>query len=450
MKKLLSISLALILLVTLFAGCAAKTTQPAASDAPAAQTSESSKDVTITMWTFLDPTKTTGRELVLAELIDTYYKETGVKVVVEPQAWDTLTAKFLAAHATGNAPDLIWVNSEDMGSILNANALEPLENLFVSEWDQQTLDDISDSFWEYASRDGKHYQIGFSRNYVGVVYRKDLLEQAGYSVPFANWDEFCEAAAALSVETDETTNTRRYGFGTPFSVKSSNPIILSNMLLKEYGTMFNEDGTANWANETGIAAVELMQKMVNDGAIPQDAVATNIDSLCTDFSAGKYAMVTGPSTRISSMKANAVFDPDTVAIMPYPSDEEGVYSPAAITGWCVGVWSGSEQKQAAGKFLEYMSSPEADQKWVEIGGQVPMRSSTLTACKDFLDKPENQYIIDAYNCLTQAAWANPTDYTVTGWRDDQAQVMQDVLVNGVDAETALKSAEEAFNSRNGR
>lgn len=443
MKKACLILLAAILLVSLFAGCAAKT--PAAE-----QTAASGEETTVTMWTFLDPTKTTGREVVLAKLIDDYYAQTGVRVVVEPQAWDTLTAKFLAAQATGSAPDLIWVNSEDMGSILNANALEPLENLFVADWDQQTLEDISDSFWEYASRDGKHYQIGFSRNYVGVVYRKDLLEQAGYSVPFQNWDEFREAAAQLTVESDEITQTKRYGFGTPFSTKSSNPIIISNMLLKEYGTMFNEDGTANWANETGKAAVDLMLRMMDEGSIPQDAISTGIDSLCTDFSAGKYAMITGPSTRISSMKANAVFDPDTIGIMAYPSDEEGVCSPAAITGWCVGVWSGSKHKQEAGKFLEYMASPEADQMWVVTGGQVPMRRSTLTACKEFLEKPENQYIMDAYTCLTQAAWANPTEFTVTGWRDDQAQVMQDVLVNGADAMTALQAAEAAFNDRNGR
>lgn len=443
MKKACLILLVAILLISLFAGCTAKSTT-------ANQTDTVGEETTITMWTFLDPTKTTGREVVLAKLIDDYYAQTGVKVVVEPQAWDTLTAKFLAAHATGSAPDLIWVNSEDMGSVLNANALEPLENLFVADWDQQMLDDISDSFWDYASRNGEHYQIGFSRNYVGVVYRKDLLEQAGYSVPFKNWDDFCEAAAQLTVEFDEITQTKRYGFGTPFSTKSSNPIIISNMLLKEYGTMFNADGTANWANETGVAAVDLLQRMMDDGSIPQDAISTGIDSLCTDFSAGKYAMITGPSTRISSMKANAVFDPDTVSIMPYPSDEEGVYSPAAITGWCVGVWSGSKNKQEAGKFLEYMASPEADQMWVVTGGQVPMRRSTLTACKEFLEMPENQYIMDAYTCLTQAAWANPTEFTVTGWRDDQAQVMQDVLVNGADAMTALREAETTFNERNGR
>ena len=146
------------------------------------------------------------------------------------------------------------------------------------------------------------------------------------------------------------------------------------MLLKTYGTLFNEDGTANWANETGLAAVELMRAMLeDDGSIPMTCITSDIDSLCTDFAAGKYAMITGPSTRIESLMSTCVFDPETIGIMAYPSDEEGIPSPAAITGWCCGVWSGSENKETAGEFLEYMFSPESDQMWVSVGGQVPMR-----------------------------------------------------------------------------
>lgn len=407
---------------------------------------------TITMWTFLDPTKTSGREVTLKTIIEKFEEmNPGVDVVVEPQTWDTLTAKFLAAHVSGNAPDLIWVNSEDMASVLEAGALEPFENLFMKDWTEEDLADVQDRFWDYGADDGNHYQMGFSRNYVGILYRKDLLEEAGYTVPFKDWDEFRQAALDLTVDVDETTGIRRYGFGTPFSATKSNPIVLSNMLLKTYGTLFHEDGTANWANETGVAAVELMRAMMEeDGSIPMTCITTDIDSLCTDFAAGKYAMITGPSTRIESLMETCVFDPETIGIMAYPSDEEGVPSPAAITGWCCGVWSGSENKEIAGEFLEYMFSPESDQMWVTVGGQVPMRQSTLEALGDALDDPSLSYIKDAADCLLNAAWANPTEYTVTGWRDDHAQVIQDVIIEGMEPLAALEKAEETFNERNGR
>ena len=410
------------------------------------------EETTITMWTFLDPAKTSGREVTLKTIIEKYEAANPqVKVVVQAQSWDTLTAKFMAAHVSGNAPDLIWVNSEDMGSVLAAGALEPFENLFMKDWTQEDLSDVNDSFWAYGAGGGSHYQMGFSRNYVGILYRKDLLEKAGYTVPFKNWEEFRQAAKDLTVDRDETTGIKRYGFGTPLTATKSNPIILSNMLLKQYGTLFHEDGTANWANETGLAAVELTAAMIReDGSIPMTCLTTNIDDLCTDFAAGKYAMVTGPSTRIQSLMSTCVFDPDTIGIMAYPSDEQGVPSPAAITGWCCGVWSGSANKEIAGDFLEFMFSPESDRMWVSVGGQVPMRQSTIAALGSALDDPSLAYIKDAADCLLNAAWANPTQYTVTAWRDDHAQVMQDVLVEGMDPLAALEKAEAAFNQRNGR
>lgn len=410
------------------------------------------EETVVTMWTFLDPTKTSGREVTLKTIIEKFETNNpGVKVVVEPQAWDTLTAKFMAAHVSGNAPDLIWVNSEDMGSVLAAGALEPFENLFMQDWTAEELADVTDSFWEYGANDGSHYQMGFSRNYVGVLYRKDLLEAAGYEVPFKNWEEFRQAAKDLTVQKDEITGIKRYGFGTPFAATKSNPIVLSNMLLKEYGTLFHEDGTANWANETGVRAVELMCAMMEeDGSIPMTCITTNIDDLCTDFAAGKYAMVTGPSTRIQSLMTTCVFDPETIGIMAYPSDEEGVPSPAAITGWCCGVWSGSANKEIAGDFLEYMFSSESDQMWVSVGGQVPMRQSTIAALGEKMDDPSLAYVKDAAKCLLEAAWANPTDYTVTAWRDDHAQVIQDVVIEGMEPMEALEKAEKAFNERNGR
>ena len=168
------------------------------------------EDTTITMWTFLDPTKTSGREVTLKTIIEKFEEmNPGVRIVVEPQAWDTLTAKFLAAHVSGNAPDLIWVNSEDMASVLEAGALEPFENLFMKDWTEEELADVQDRFWDYGADDGNHYQMGFSRNYVGILYRKDLLEAAGYTVPFKNWDEFRQAALDLTVDQDEITGIKR-------------------------------------------------------------------------------------------------------------------------------------------------------------------------------------------------------------------------------------------------
>ena len=404
---------------------------------------------TITMWTFLDPYGgTSGREVALKQMMDSFEAETGIKVVVEPQTWSTMSAKFMTAAASGEAPDVIWCNVDDMGTAIKQGVLEPFENLFMKDWDEAQLADAECPAFEFAVTDGLHYQQYFSRNFIGIMYRSDLLEAAGYEVPFKSWDELREAAKALTVDNDEVTGTKRYGFGAGFTVDSSDPSIISNMILDKYGTMFNEDGTANWANDAGVRAAEMLRDMMKvDGSISEANLNHTIDDVYKDFAAGKYAMINGASVRMEKAKSECVFDPDTIRLMPFPSDEHD-FSPTVLTGWSVGVWSGSQHKEEAGKFVEWMFKPENDVLWVTIGGQAPMMNSTSELLADMFAEPKYAYIADTVTGLTQAGWAQPTEFPVSGWRGDQNQALQEIIVNGVDPMTALKAAEDEFNSRN--
>ena len=431
MKKLVCLLLALSMLLV-------------ASSAAMAEAS-----TTVTMWTFLDPYGgSSGREVALKQMMDSFEAETGIKVVVEPQTWSTMSAKFMTAAASGEAPDIIWVNVDDMGTAIKQGVLEPFENLFMKDWDEAQLADAECPAFEFAVTDGLHYQQYFSRNFIGIMYRSDLLEAAGYEVPFKSWDEFREAAKALTVDTDEVTGTKRYGFGAGFTVDSSDPSIISNMILDAYGTMFNEDGTANWANDAGVRGAEMLRDMMKeDGSISEANLNHTIDDIYKDFAAGKYAMINGASVRMEKAKSECVFDPDTIRLMPFPSDEHD-FSPTVLTGWSVGVWSGSAHKEEAGKFVEWMFKPENDVLWVQIGGQAPMMNSTSELLADMLAEPKYAYIADTVTGLTQAGWAQPTAFPVSGWRGDHNQALQEIIVNGVDPMTALKAAEDEFNSRN--
>src|SRR5690349_3399799 len=87
----------------------------------------------VTMWTFLDPVKTSGREVALKSMIDAFEKANPtIKVKVEPQVFSELMAKFLAAHNTGSAPDIIWVNTENMGALMKSGAAADLNELITS------------------------------------------------------------------------------------------------------------------------------------------------------------------------------------------------------------------------------------------------------------------------------------------------------------------------------
>lgn len=402
---------------------------------------------TVRMWTFLDPTNTTnGRSVALQQIIDKFESEhPDIQIVVEPQDWASMSTKFFAAHAAGNAPDICWIIMDEMGAALDLNSLEPLENLAIGQWSADEIADIDDAFWQFGVRDGKHYQITFSRNYVTLYYRADLFAENNIEIP-RTWDELIAAAQKLT-GFDEKLGVQRYGFGLGLATEDVDPQIMTNMILADQGTLFNEDGTANWANESGEKALETMCKFITEyGITPETAISTTGEELWTDFEAGKLAMISGGAIRVNTVRNNCVYDPEAVQIMLWPTADGEGHAPGVINGWCVGVWSGSQVKEEAGLFLEAMVSPEADKLWVELGGQPAMRQSTLENAKEYIEK--NQFLSVISEGFLTAGYPQPTDFSVSSWKNDLNNAAQKVLVEGMSAMDALEAVAQDFNDRN--
>ncbi|QQO08702.1 ABC transporter substrate-binding protein [Breznakiella homolactica] len=437
MKKTLMILLTAVMIsVNLFAG-------------GSGEKKEDSGQKTIRMWTFLDPTKTDGRSVALKQIIDNFEAANpGVTVVVEPQNWSTMTAKFLASAASKTAPDVIWCLQDEMGGVLNAGALEPFENLFLKNWTAAEIEDISDAQWEFAVRDGKHYQVTLSKNLIALLYREDLFKQNNIPLP-RTWDELFAAAQKLTGR-DSATGIMRYGLGQSFTTESSDAQIIANMILEEQGSPFDRNGRANWANAAGRKALELTVNTIKSGITPETALTTTVDDVFLEFGAGKYAMMLGGAVRVPNVKATASFDPNAVQLMLIPSFSGTKNSPSVLTGWSVGVWSGSPEKELAGKFVEAMISPESDKLWVQVGGQAPVRKSTTRALESWLNDPSRAYLKVMSEGFSTAGWAQPTDTSVGGWKFDLNQAVQNVLVNGMSIDDALKATANQFNSRNGK
>ncbi len=411
-----------------------KTTETEA-ETPAA---DSGEEISITMWTFLDPTNTeNGRAVALQQMITEFEEENpGVKVVVEPQDWATMTGKFLAASAAGNAPDIMWCARDEMYGVLNSGALEPLENLFLGDWTDEEIDDVDDAFFRFGERDGKHYTLTLNKNCTGLFYRENLLKEAGLSVP-TSFDELYNAAKALTGKDDSGID--RYGLGMSFSTETNDAQAIVNWLLQENGSLFNDDGTANWANDAGVKAIDWTTNCIKTGVTPAESVNTTIEDIYTEFAAGKYAMSIASAVRLSTLRQNASFDGSTIQFTPLPGG-------TIIDGWFVGVSSASKHKEEAGKFLEKMYSPESDLKWIELGGQAPLRKSTVASLEITDENKYMEAMLEAFN----EGWLPSNTEAYVGWKLDLNYPIQSALTDGTDPMKALKDAETIFNTDNNR
>lgn len=410
----------------------------------------SSGKTAIKMWTFLDPNGTSPREVALKEIIQNFERDhSNIKVVVEPQTWDTLGTKFLAAHQTGNAPDVIWTNMGDFGTVLQQNAVADFESLFLSEWSKEDLEDIDDAYWKFGNKDGKHYQVTLSRNYIALLYREDLLKEKGIELPFKSWDDLIDAATKLT-EKDSATGLQRYGLGQAFSAESTDPQVFVPSAISKQGDLFAEDGKANWSTDAGVASMELQLDMVRKYKVtPDNAVSSTVEDVYNDFKAGRYAMMIGAGVRVPTLQAESTFDGSTVQMTYFPGDAGASFSPGVINGWNVSIWSGSKHKQEAGKFIQHLINKESDEIWMKTGGQVPVRKSTVQSNADFLNKPDKKYLSVMAEGFASYGYAQPWQFPISGWQADLNNVAQDVLVKGKDVKAALEAAEKVFNDRVG-
>src|SRR5688572_26024175 len=88
---------------------------------------------TVTMWTFLDPNKTSPREVALKQMIENFEKANpSIKIKVEPQDFAQMPSKFFLGHRVGSNPDVVWIDAKNIGGLMQSGAGADLNALIVS------------------------------------------------------------------------------------------------------------------------------------------------------------------------------------------------------------------------------------------------------------------------------------------------------------------------------
>lgn len=406
----------------------------------------------VTMWTFLDVNADNGRSKVLKKLMEQFQAENKeVSINVETQEWTTMSAKIIAGHAAGNCPDIFMINMANLGEAIASGCMEPLENLFYNDWTEEQKADIDNELFR-AGYDGTyHYEIPLFSGTFGIMYRKDLFEKFGIKVEdIKTWDGLVEAAQTLTYVNDEGLQVWGYGVGYATDVTDPHGV-LPTVLFSQEGGIFNADGTPNeWDGDQGQAGLQFQIDLIDKYKVtPASCVAKTSEEIYNDFEAGQYAMISGGSVRVPTVKGLTAFEPDDVGFMAYPSWNEGeAHSIANAYSWNTAVWSGSQVKAAAGAFLEYLVSPQADEMWCKEAQQIPVLSSTLENCADFIDTPDNEFMIATSDIYANSALVFSGSYPITGFALDLQNAMIYAYSDGHTVPEALKQAAEDFTDRN--
>lgn len=160
------------------------------SETPAATSSTSNADQTVTLWLAGGDTPDELRTY----LTDTFKAKTGATLKIEEQSWGDLVTKLTTALPDAeNTPDVVELGNTQSPTFTNVGAFLDISD----QYDALGGDKLLQSFVEAGSVDGKKYALPY---YFGSRYmfqRKDVWKEAGVETP-TTLDEFNAAVGKVA------------------------------------------------------------------------------------------------------------------------------------------------------------------------------------------------------------------------------------------------------------
>ena len=414
----------------------------AVTNAVAAQTN-------IKVWTFLDPTKSEGREVVLRELIEKFEATNpGVKITVEPQVWSEVTQKFVLASNAGQAPDVVWAIGSDFGLVIESGAAADLNKLIFDHWTPEQKKDMAfKSAYDYATVDGKLLGVPLFPYSAVILYRKDMFKAAGLTEDsIKTWEGFAAAAKKLTKDTNGDGTPDVWGATVPLSAERATTTPAPTAFMSLRGNLFDKKCHADFANPDGVRSLQMEVDLVTkDKVISREDLSRTTDDSNDVFIAGHAAMLTIASVRYPTTERKATWDKNQLGVAAWPSWDGKKSGPSLMSAWFLTISKKSAHPREAAKFVEFLISPEASKKWTLQGGQLPIRYSVAELPE--LDTPQYSYLKKLSHILSDTGVFPPPGCNATRTLSDWNLAAQRVILGGTTPMDALKEAERATNNR---
>ena len=265
-------------------------------------------------------------------------------------------------------------------------------------------DDFIPSLRDSLSYDGNMYSVPFYGESSFLMYRKDLLEQAGITMPRdPTWQQVAEAAQELDGPDMVGICLRgKPGWGEVLAP-------LDTVINAFGGRWYDMDWNAQLTSPEVEEAVKFYVDTVREYGEP-GAATSGFGECATQFSQGRAAMWYDATSAVSTVedpKSSTVVGKVGYALAP--KAEKG--DTGWLYTWSLGIPQSSDKKDAAWKFISWMT----DKNYIKLVGEelgwerVPPGSRLST-----YQIPQYQEVSKAYAQLTldSIEGANPLKPTV--------------------------------------
>ncbi|MDL9977976.1 sugar ABC transporter substrate-binding protein [Microbacterium sp. ASV49] len=338
---------------------------------------------------------------------------------------DQFASKMTAAITAGTVPDLIFSFTEDQAALLATGGFDTVPAGLVNE------SDFFPGIWANSVTAGKQYGVPWYTYANMLIYRSDLAQKAGITAAPATWDEQKAFAQKLkdSGVADPlvlAVNYDKYSAGQ-----------LQVMAAQNGGSFLNADKT-KWTLDDPkvVQALDYWAGLIKSGLSSADGPAF-LDTVPW-MSSGKSATIVDGGPWFASWFDGANGQGWNDAHMTYAQNPSGPSGgKGATTGG--GSWmvpTDAKNKDAAWKFVRWMSEAPQQVEWFKIFGNMP---ALKTAWNDPALKGK---MLDQVHEALNYGVAQPNVATWNQVGQIIGQQMEKVVRGGVTAQAALDEAQK--------
>ena len=293
----------------------------------------------------------------------------GIKVKpIYAGTYQETIVKALTAHKAGDPPVTSVLLSTDMFTLIDEDAIVPIDSVATSAEDRAWLKAFFPAFMMNSQTGGKIWGVPFQRSTVVLYWNRELFKEAGLDPnrPPATWQEMLDYAQKLT-KRDGAGNTTQWGIQVP---SSGFPYWLFQGFTTQNGVeLMNAAGDTTYYDKPEV--IEALQFWVDLGrkhrVMPQGVVEWGTTP--RDFFERKIAMMWTTTGNLTNVKNNAKFD-FGVAMLP-AGKRRG--SPTGGGNFYIFKKSTPQQQQASLRFIRWITSPERAAQWGIDTGYVAVR-----------------------------------------------------------------------------
>ncbi|MDO5090979.1 MAG: extracellular solute-binding protein [Cardiobacteriaceae bacterium] len=317
--------------------------------------------VEIEYWQYVFETRVKAMDKLIANF-EAQNPDIKVKQVTFPYA--DYQTRVVAATLAKKGPDVLQLFYGWTDQFVKGKVVQPLD---AKVFPYETIEKEFFPIVSAMKRDGQYYGLPTAVRSLALFYNEDLFKAAGVDAPPQTLDELVAVAKKIA-QHDAGGNLTTAGMTLDMAGQDHH--WWREVLVRQFGgAPYSDDHkTVAYDSEAGQKALAFYTGLQQNEKIGMTGF---MDEGQAAFRAGRAGMTIDGTFRLGAFKSIEGF---AWKVAELPANADGVRSNyASYFANGIGAGSKGEKLDAAQKFLQYITSPEAMDIWLADVGELPAR-----------------------------------------------------------------------------